>query len=344
MIDGEIRFNADRRTGSITHYRKRNMTLRVIFAGTPDFAVPSLKKIVDTGVQVAAVLTQPDRTKGRGRKLAEPPVKSFAQQHQLPVIQTEQLSSDVVEEVRLLNADMMVVVAFGLILPRALIELPRYGCVNVHASLLPRWRGAAPVARAIEAGDTETGVTIMQMDEGLDTGEILSQAQCLIEPNDTAATLHDKLSELGASELIRLLPEICSHSVQPLPQNETDATYAAKLNTAEAAIDWRLPAVEIVRKIRAYNPWPVARTRIGSLRLRIWEAQVFEKKSVSGKPGEVLDAGKFRLDVMAGGGALRITSLQREGKNRMAASDFLAGHQILPGSVFASVNASQEYQ
>ena len=344
MIDGEIRFNADRRTESITHYRKRNMTLRVIFAGTPDFAVPSLEKLVDTGVQVAAVLTQPDRTKGRGRMLAEPPVKSFAQQHQLPVIQTERLNSDVVEEVRLLNADMMVVVAFGLILPRALIELPRYGCVNVHASLLPRWRGAAPVARAIEAGDTETGVTIMQMDKGLDTGEILSQARSPIEPNDTAATLHDKLSELGASELIRLLPEICSHSVQPFSQNEKDATYAAKLNTAEAAIDWRLPAVEIVRKIRAYNPWPVARTRIGSLRLRIWEAQVCEKISGSGKPGEVLDAGKFRLDVMAGGGALSITSLQREGKNRMAASDFLAGHQIPPGSVFASANASQEYQ
>ena len=344
MIDGEIRSIAGRRTESITHYRKRNMTLRVIFAGTPDFAVPSLEKLVDSRVQVAAVLTQPDRTKGRGRMLAEPPVKSFAQQHQLPVIQTERLNSDVVEEVRLLNADMMVVVAFGLILPRALIELPRYGCVNVHASLLPRWRGAAPVARAIEAGDTETGVTIMQMDEGLDTGEILSQAQCPIEPNDTTATLHHKLSKLGASELIRLLPEICSHSVQPLPQNEKDATYAAKLNTMEAAIDWRLPAVEIVRKIRAYNPWPVARTRIDSLRLRIWEAQLCEEISRSGKPGEVLDAGKYRLDVMAGEGALSITSLQRDGKNRMAASDFLAGHQIPPGSVFASANASQEYQ
>ncbi len=343
MIDGENRSIAGRCAESITHNRKRNMTLRVIFAGTPDFAVPSLKILVETGVQVAAVLTQPDRTKGRGRKLAEPPVKSFAQQHQIPVIQTGQLSLDIVEEVRLLNSDMIVVVAFGLILPRALIELPRYGCVNVHASLLPRWRGAAPVARAIEAGDTETGVTIMQMDEGLDTGEILSQAQCPIQPNDTTAALHDKLSKLGASELIRLLPEICSHSVQSLPQNEKGATYAAKLNTVEAAIDWHLTAVEIVRKIRAYNPWPVARTRIDSLRLRIWEAQVCEEFSGSGKPGEVLDAGKFRLDVMAGEGALSITSLQRDGKNRMAASDFLAGHQILPGSVFASANTSQEY-
>ena len=319
------------------------MTLRVIFAGTPMFAIPSLRALVDAGQDVVAVLTQPDRKKGRGRKLSPPPVKSFALERGLPVVQAGRLTDDVVNELLRFQPDIMIVVAFGLIISKQLLSAPRWGCVNVHASLLPRWRGAAPVARAIEAGDTQTGVTIMQMDAGLDTGDILSQVVVPIGEEDTTASLEQRLADAGATELLRVLPALVSDDLQPVVQDERFATYATKMSADDAIINWADAATEIVCQVRACNPWPVARTWLQGQRLRIWEARVSDRSPADGMPGTVVSDDKHALTVMSGEGAVSLQTVQLDGRNRMPVRNFLAGHRISAGARFGHPDhASQQ--
>ena len=302
--------------------------LRIIYAGTPDFSVPALKALIDSRHEVVAVYTQPDRPAGRGRELRFSPVKETAVASHIPVYQPESLKDEAVQQqLAALGADLMVVTAYGLLLPRAVLQTPRLGCINIHASLLPRWRGAAPIQRAILAGDKKTGITIMQMDEGLDTGEMLAVAECDIKANDTGSSLHDKLMLLGAKTLMDVLPAIADGSVQAVKQDEHQATYAHKLSKAEARIDWQQSAVQIERAVRAFNAWPVAYTffqRNGKdASLRIWQAQVLTETAVGAEPGTVIGESAEGIDVATGEGVLRITELQAEGKRRMPAADFL---------------------
>ncbi len=312
-------------------------SLRVIFAGTPEFALPSLQSLVESDVAISAVLTQPDRPKGRGRRLTAPPIKQYAEEQGLAVRQTERITTALIDEMANLRPDVMVVVAYGLILPARILALPQYGCINVHASLLPRWRGAAPVARAIEAGDRVTGVTIMQMNAGLDTGPILAQAKCAIASDDTTAVLQSKLAELGAQQLIRTLRSLPEHRPLGIIQDENKATYASKLTVQEAWVDWRLPAITIERKIHALNPWPGARAVYQGEPLRLWSAEV-----VSDHPGaiagELVASAKNELVVQTGRGVIRLLSLQREGKRQLPAAAFLAGYPMPAESRFTMLD------
>ncbi len=310
------------------------MSLRIVFAGTPQFAVPSLQQLIDSEHAVAGVLTQPDRRRGRGRIHTPPEVKSLALAHNLPVMQPQRLSREVTAAIAGLKPELMVVAAYGLLIPKEILALPRLGCVNVHASLLPRWRGAAPVARAIQWGDSVTGISIMQLDAGLDSGPVYSMRRCPIESEDTAQSLQRKLAVLGAAELIAVIKQMQSSSIAPCPQDDSKATYAPKLKSAEAPIDWHLSAEQIQRKIRALNPWPVAHSWIAGERVRIWQAQLHEDASLQGKPGQIVLQDRQTLVVMTGAGALAIKSLQKEGKRRLAARDFLAGSPLKPGGVF----------
>ena len=310
------------------------MTLRVIFAGTPEFAIPCLEQLVESDSKVVAVLTQPDQKKGRGQKLFAPPVKSFALECGLPVIQTNKLCDETIRELLLFRPDIIVVVAFGMRIPEKLLRQPPLGCVNVHASLLPRWRGAAPAARAIEAGDTETGVSIMQMDKGLDTGGILSQMKVEIADDDTTGTLESRLAHAGATELMRVWQAISQGKLRPVAQNEKQATYANKMTKSGAAIDWHDCAAAIVSRIRACNPWPVAYSWLGEERIQIWEAQVSEFGSNDVEPGTVVLSDKHRVIVSAGQGAVQLEIVQKDGRKRMKVRDFVAGNPISAGSVF----------
>ena len=301
--------------------------LRILFAGTPDFSVPPLRALLESEHQVVGVHTQPDRPAGRGRKLQLSPVKQVAQEAGVPVHQPVTLrQAEAVETIAALAPDLMVVVAYGLILPPEVLAIPRLGCVNIHASLLPRWRGAAPIQRAIEAGDRVTGVSIMQMDEGLDTGPVYLMRETPIEREDTAATLHDRLARLGAEALMEALPGIAAGTLQPKPQDESGATYAPKLEKKEAFIDWTQPAWRIERKVQAFNPWPVAQTRYEQANLRIWEAHAIE--GMAAAPGTVMAAGREGVDVATGDGLLRITRLQMPGKKPVTAQDFINAHAI----------------
>ncbi len=301
--------------------------LRILFAGTPDFSVPPLRALLESEHQVVGVHTQPDRPAGRGRKLQPSPVKQVAQEAGVPVHQPVTLrQAEAVETIAALAPDLMVVVAYGLILPPEVLAIPRLGCVNIHASLLPRWRGAAPIQRAIEAGDRVTGVSIMQMDEGLDTGPVYLMRETPIEREDTAATLHDRLARLGAEALMEALPGIAAGTLQPKPQDESGATYAPKLEKKEAFIDWTQPAWRIERKVQAFNPWPVAQTRYEQANLRIWEAHAIE--GMAAAPGTVMAAGREGVDVATGDGLLRITRLQMPGKKPVTAQDFINAHAI----------------
>jgi methionyl-tRNA formyltransferase len=307
--------------------------LRIIFAGTPDFAVPSLAALLDAPVappglpplEVVAVYTQPDRPAGRGRQLQASPVKTLALKHGLTVVQPESLKKDpdAVGRLAAFDADLMVVVAYGLLLPVSVLDAPRLGCVNVHASLLPRWRGAAPIQRALLAGDPETGVCIMRMEAGLDTGPVYHRVATPIGPRDTGADLHDRLGALGARALLDALPGIADGSLIPEPQAEDQVTYAHKLTKDEAIIDWHQPAETIGRMIRAYNPWPVAQTRLDSETLRVWAAEVDPERTTDAPAGTVIAARKSGIEVAAGRGILRIVRLQPPGKRAMAAADFL---------------------
>lgn len=306
------------------HY---NAPLNIIFAGTPDFAAIALEALIMSHHNVIAVYTQPDRPAGRGRKLKASPVKVLALKHNLPVFQPASLKDP--EELRRmaeLEADVMVVAAYGLLLPKAVLEIPRYGCLNIHASLLPRWRGAAPIQRAILAGDSESGVTIMQMDEGLDTGAMLYKRSTPIDKMDTAQTLHDRLAKLGAEALLYTLAAF-PDGLQAEAQDESEATYAKKLDKGEAAIDWNQPAVQIARQVNAFNPWPVAQTWLDDAVLRIWEAHALSDTS-NAIPGTVFAAAKKGIDIATGEGTLRVTRLQLPGGKPLSAADFINSRQI----------------
>jgi methionyl-tRNA formyltransferase len=303
--------------------------LKVIFAGTPEFAVSSLQALLDSEHEVVAVYTQPDRPAGRGRKLTASPVKALALEHGLPVLQPQTLRDEAAQQALAeWQADVMVVVAYGLILPEAVLNTPRLGCVNVHASLLPRWRGAAPIQRAILAGDAETGVTIMQMDAGLDTGDMLRKVVCPINTSDTAQTLHDKLAAQGAAALCDTLGKLAAGALSPEKQNDAEANYAEKLQKAEAKIDWTLSAQVLSRTVRAFNPWPVAFARYDEKNLRIWFAEAVAEKT-NAAPGTVLAESRDGIDVATGDGILRVQLLQLPGGKVLDAGQFLNAHSLL---------------
>jgi methionyl-tRNA formyltransferase len=304
--------------------------LRIIFAGTPDFAASSLAALIDSEHQVIGVYTQPDRPAGRGRKLKASPVKSLALENDIPVYQPQRLKGEAEQaELASLNADLMVVVAYGLLLPLAVLEAPKYGCINVHASLLPRWRGAAPIHRSLLAGDAETGITIMQMDEGLDTGDMLFKNTCPILPDDTSGSLHDRLAILGASALINTLQLIQSNQLKPLKQNDADACYAHKLTKEEGVIDWSNSAETIDRQVRGLSPWPIAYTTLGDDNLRILSASP-EATNTSAQPGTIIEAHKDRIIIACGNTtALGITRLQLPGGKPLATKDVLNSRKEL---------------
>lgn len=298
--------------------------LRLVFAGTPDFAVPSLQACLDSNAEVVAVYTQPDRPSGRGRKLTASPVKQLALAAGIPVEQPESLRN-VESRGRLaeLQPDLLVVVAYGLILPRSVLGIPRYGCWNVHASLLPRWRGAAPIQRAILAGDDESGVDLMQMEAGLDTGPILLERRIAIADDETGGSLHDRLSMLGAEVLADGISRLLAGEVADADvQSEVGIAYAHKLDKAEARLDWSEPAMALERKVRAFNPWPVAETVVAGERLRIWSAEALPQTAAA-EPGTVLRYAVDGVDVATTDGILRIREIQRDGGRRISVRDWL---------------------
>ncbi|OGI47833.1 MAG: methionyl-tRNA formyltransferase [Candidatus Muproteobacteria bacterium RBG_16_65_34] len=304
--------------------------MNLVFAGTPAFVVPALEALIRAGHKILAVYTQPDRPAGRGRRLAAGPVKEFALAHGLEVRQPERLQGRA-GELRALNPEAMIVIAYGVILPPDVLAVPKYGCLNVHASLLPRWRGAAPIARALEAGDTVTGVTVMQMDAGLDTGPMLLKAETPIRDTDTAQTLHDRLAEIGAQTLVAALEQLGRGALRPEPQNAAQAGYAKKLKKEEARIDWSAPAAVIHRKIRAFNPYPVACTAFNGRVLRLWEVGPLEPAPTRGTPGEIVRADAGGIRVRAGDAIVNVTRLQAEGAKALSAAEFLNGTRLAPG-------------
>ncbi len=300
--------------------------MRVIFAGTPDFAAQALAAILAAGHDVPLVLTQPDRPAGRGMKLQPSAVKQLALAHNLPVFQPDRLKDPTTHEpIRAAQADMMVVAAYGLILPQAVLDMPRYGCLNIHASLLPRWRGAAPIQRAIEAGDKETGVTIMQMDAGLDTGAMLLTESLKIGAGETAGELHDRLATLGARLIVEALAQ--RDALMPVAQPATGVTYAAKIRKAEAQLDWNEPADLLARKIRAFNPFPGATLTLAGEPVKVWRA---EPITGSGSPGQILAADADGIIIAISHGALRLTELQKPGGRRVTSAEFLRGKPLAP--------------
>ncbi|MFW8566002.1 methionyl-tRNA formyltransferase [Orrella sp. 11846] len=315
--------------------------MRIGFAGTPEFASTVLETLIARGYQINVVLTQPDRPSGRGMKLTPSPVKALAQSHGLTVLQPVSLrldgrhpqdAQDAQTALQALNLDVLIVVAYGLILPAWVLQMPRYGCLNIHASLLPRWRGAAPIQRAIEAGDTHTGITIMQMDEGLDTGDMLLIAPLEIEPSDNAQRLHDRLATLACTTIVQALEKLQAGELQPQPQPEEGVTYAEKLNREESHLDLSAPASELIRKVRAFDPFPGARLSLPGIDepVRVFDAQVVSDDGVILKPGSLVAASAQGIDVMTGDGILRILELQRAGARRQAAASFLQGWRTIP--------------
>lgn len=310
-------------------------SLNIVFAGTPEFAARHLEALLQSPHNIVAAYTQPDRPKGRGKKLTASPVKEVAQAAGVPVFQPVNFKSEEDQAaLAALKPDIMIVVAYGLLLPQVVLDTPTLGCINVHGSLLPRWRGAAPIQRCIEAGDKETGITIMQMDAGLDTGNMLLKTQCDIQADETAATLHDKLADMGPPALLSTLHMLASDNAEPEEQDNSLATYAHKLLKPEAAIHWQLDAVEIHRRIRAFNPFPVCNSLLHpagaeSMVVKIYQAQLAKGK---GEPGTILKADKTGIEVACGTGSIVISSLQIPGKKPMDAASFLNGfgHLVTP--------------
>jgi methionyl-tRNA formyltransferase len=300
--------------------------MRLVFAGTPDFAVPALEALASAGHEVAAVLTQPDRPAGRGRQLTASPVALRAQQRGLPALKPERLDESAQAQLRALAPDVMVVVAYGLILPPAVLEIPRHGCLNIHASLLPRWRGAAPIQRAILAGDTETGVTIMQMDAGLDTGPMLLQEKIPIGETDTAGDLHDRLAPLGAKLIVDTLAALQQRSLRAQAQPDKGVTYAAKISKDEARLDWSRSATELACCVRAYNPVPIAWAELDGERIRIHRVHAVPDTAADA-PGTI-QAGADGITVATGEGRLQIEALQRPGGRVLPAREALAGWKL----------------
>ncbi len=318
---------------------------RIIFAGTPEFSALHLEALIESKHQLIATYTQPDRPAGRGKKLQASPVKRLAIDAGLPVYQPASLREATAQQhLASLGADIMVVVAYGLILPSAVLNAPRLGCINVHASLLPRWRGAAPIQRAIEAGDDHTGITIMQMDEGLDTGDMLACASCPIEADTTAASLQAELAQIGPTLLLEVLENVPSYQSRAQRQDDEHSTYARKITKAEAAIDWSRDAQQLDRMIRAFNPVPVCYTALGDQRVRIWAARP-ETSMLSGElPGTIIRTDSTGIWVACGAGCLQLQSLQLAGGKQLAAGQLLTAHKSLfaPGARFTSASTNSE--
>ena len=320
--------------------------MRVVFAGTPDFARVALERLHAAGFEIPLVLTQPDRPAGRGMKLQASPVKQFAVEHGIAVAQPHSLRLDgkysddaaaARAALEAAQADVMVVAAYGLILPQWVLDLPRLGCLNIHASLLPRWRGAAPIHRAVEAGDAETGVTIMQMDAGLDTGDMLLVDRLPIAADDSTGTLHDKLAVLGGRLIVEALELAACGGLKRTPQPTEGVNYAHKIEKQEAQVDWAQPAAVIARRIRAFNPFPGASTSWQGEAVKLWQAQVDEPVRTSGQaPGTVLAADGNGIVVQCGQGLLRLTELQRAGGKRLAVAEFLRGQALAAGAVLGA--------
>ncbi|RRZ86391.1 methionyl-tRNA formyltransferase [Erwinia sp. 198] len=311
-------------------------SLNIIFAGTPDFAARHLDALLSSSHKVVGVFTQPDRPAGRGNKLTASPVKQLAEQHGIPVFQPKSLRPEENQQlVADLHADVMVVVAYGLILPAAVLTMPRLGCINVHGSLLPKWRGAAPIQRSLWAGDAETGVTIMQMDVGLDTGDMLHKLACPIEVDDTSASLYQKLAELGPQGMLTTLEQLACGSAQPEVQDEALVSYAEKLSKEEAKLDWTLSAAQLERCIRAFNPWPVSYFTIDDQPVKVWKASVLPH--VAKQPGEIVQADKNGIQIATTDGVLNIEELQPAGKKAMKAQDLLNSRRewFNPGNILA---------
>jgi methionyl-tRNA formyltransferase len=311
--------------------------LKLGFAGTPDFAVPALETLA-AGHRISAVFTQPDRPAGRGRELHMSPVKRRALELGMTVYQPATFKApEALEMLRAAHVDVLIVAAYGLILPTSALDIPRWGCINIHASLLPRWRGAAPIQRALLAGDSVTGVTIMRMEAGLDTGPMLASSRVSIEPRDTAKTLHDRLASVGAQLVAETLNGLRSGRVHEAAQPAGGVTYAAKIDKAEAQIQWQRSAEEIWRQVRAFNPWPMAETRFNGEQLRIWEAEPIESPTLKGtaSPGSVLTAAPEGIDVVCGSGILRILKLQLAGRKPLPAEEFLRGQRLI-GTCFTA--------
>ncbi|WP_096666406.1 methionyl-tRNA formyltransferase [Polaromonas sp. AET17H-212] len=319
--------------------------MRVIFAGTPEFARVALAQLQAAGFEIPLVLTQPDRPAGRGMKLQASSVKQFALEQQIPVLQPRSLRLDgkypedaaaARDALQAARADVMVVAAYGLILPQWVLDMPRLGCLNIHGSLLPRWRGAAPIHRAIEAGDSETGITLMQMDAGLDTGDMLLVEKLPIAPGDTTGTLHDKLAALGARLVVEALELAACGGLQPVPQPGEGITYAHKIEKHEAAIDWRQSATVIERRIRAFNPFPGAASALGGDTVKFWQAVVVPgvQRPEAAAPGQILAVSPDGVDVATGDGVLRATRLQKPGGKPLDAAEFVRGFALQPGMVF----------
>ena len=300
-----------------------SQSLRIVFAGTPDFAARHLAALLSSEHEVIAVYTQPDRPAGRGKKLTASPVKTIALEHDIPVYQPENFKSDEAkQELAALNADIMVVVAYGLLLPQVVLDTPKLGCINVHGSILPRWRGAAPIQRSIWAGDAETGVTIMQMDIGLDTGDMLKIATLPIEASDTSASMYEKLAGLGPDALIDCLADIATGKAEPVKQDDELANYAKKLSKEEARIDWNDDAAHIERCVRAFNPWPMSHFEAAENSIKVWQSRVSEQTSDQ-PAGTILQADKTGIFVATGQGVLVLEQLQVPGKKAMSVQDIL---------------------
>jgi len=321
--------------------------MRVIFAGTPEFARVALAHMHEAGFDIALVLTQPDRPAGRGMKLQTSAVKQWALAHQIPTAQPRSLRTDgkypedaatartAIESAR---ADVMVVAAYGLILPQWVLDLPRLGCLNIHGSALPRWRGAAPIHRAIEAGDLETGVTIMQMDAGLDTGNMLLMQTLPIGAQDTTESLHDTLAALGARLIVQTLQQAQTGALHGVAQPINGVCYAHKIDKREAALDWTQPAIALARRVRAFNPFPVASSVLDGETIKFWRAQAMEPHPRAAHPGEVIAVSAEGVDIATASGVLRATRLQKAGGKALEAADFLHGFALHPGQIFAAAN------
>lgn len=305
--------------------------MKVIFAGTPEFAVTPLRALVDAH-DVVAVYTQPDRRAGRGKKLTPPPVKVIAQEHDIPIYQPTSLKQETAQ-LAAMDADVMVVVAYGMLLPQSVLDIPKLGCLNIHASLLPRWRGAAPIQRAIEAGDTKTGVSIMQMERGLDTGPVFQMLETAIAADETSASLHNKLAPLGAQGILATLEKLAQNpNLQPTPQDHDASTYAKKIDKQESLLNWQLSAIEIDQKARAFSPWPGCQTMHGETRIRIADTRALTQTNPSGKPpGTIVAVSDEGISVACGSNVLAIGTLQRDGSRAMPYKEFRNGYPLQVG-------------